>query len=122
MNRHEEIEAAWAIHDRMRYGLPIVRTPETLCRLAEAQNWRCCYCGTHLTETGSSEARATFEHIVPRKLGGEDVEDNIVVACAACNNRRGHAWWPVHTEATGLTYAFFAYPEPHWDIVWRRRG
>jgi 5-methylcytosine-specific restriction endonuclease McrA len=42
--------------------------------------FRCQYCG------GSFNARElTFEHVVPRSLGGKTAWDNIVAACDPCN-------------------------------------
>lgn len=50
-------------------------------RVAEAQNWRCCYCGER------SDA-LTLEHVVPLGSGGSNDWDNCVAACLDCNNRR----------------------------------
>lgn len=63
--------------------------------LAEAQNWRCCYCcsvmdifviGDALRMKGS---HATVEHFVPRSSGGRNAIENLVAACQTCNTRRG---------------------------------
>lgn len=65
------------------------------CRLAEAQNWRCCWCGTKCTEVPGYSHSATIEHLQPRSLGGpdhkidEDPYNNYAMACASCNHRRG---------------------------------
>lgn len=58
------------------------------CRLAEAQNWRCCWCGKHLTPVPDQKNSATIEHINPRSLGGSDEMDNLAAACSRCNSRR----------------------------------
>lgn len=42
-------------------------------------NWTCAYCG----RTGT-----TFDHILPRHLGGRTTWLNCVAACEGCNNRR----------------------------------
>jgi len=34
-------------------------------------------------------SEATFEHVIPRKHGGEDSVDNCVVTCYDCNHNRG---------------------------------
>lgn len=33
--------------------------------------------------------KATLDHFLPRALGGKDRFENIVIACASCNNARG---------------------------------
>jgi 5-methylcytosine-specific restriction endonuclease McrA len=53
-------------------------------RLAEAQNWRCCYCGLRL-----EPETATLEHVVPYGQGGMTSWDNCVVACSPCNHAVG---------------------------------
>lgn len=32
---------------------------------------------------------ATFDHIIPRSMGGRDDYNNLKLACARCNSRRG---------------------------------
>lgn len=49
-------------------------------RLAEAQNWRCCYCGC---ECGHETA--TIEHVIPLADGGEDRWMNLAMCCSPCN-------------------------------------
>lgn len=39
-------------------------------------------------DDGSDPALATAEHLVPRSRGGTDRQENVVAACAPCNNRR----------------------------------
>jgi 5-methylcytosine-specific restriction endonuclease McrA len=59
--------------------------------LAEAQNWRCCYCGlrTHTLEVRvGSPTSSTLEHVIPLISGGEDHPDNLVMACYRCNTLR----------------------------------
>lgn len=54
---------------------------------------RCVYCGvdTHRLGKGLSRspALATLDHVVPRSMGGPLNLANLVLACQACNNRRG---------------------------------
>src|SRR6185436_19917479 len=45
---------------------------------------RCQYCGRSVTR-----AEATYDHVMPRKLGGITSWDNIVIACVACNQKKG---------------------------------
>ena len=46
-------------------------------------NYTCQYCGW----IGSG---LTIDHIIPRSLGGKTSWDNVVVACQACNVRKGN--------------------------------
>jgi 5-methylcytosine-specific restriction endonuclease McrA len=41
----------------------------------------CQYCG--------SGEDLTFDHLIPRSLGGQTVWDNVVAACSPCNLRKG---------------------------------
>src|SRR5262245_53484624 len=45
---------------------------------------RCQYCGRRVVRFD-----ATYDHVVPRKLGGLTTWENIVIACVACNQRKG---------------------------------
>jgi len=45
---------------------------------------RCMYCGV-----GLALASATFDHVVPRRLGGATSWENVVIACLGCNQRKG---------------------------------
>src|ERR1700759_4506418 len=68
--------------------LNYVRVPRAIQRkisrraLFARDGWRCAYCGT-------SNARLTLDHIVPRSKGGESIWENVVTACAPCNLRKG---------------------------------
>lgn len=50
---------------------------------------RCNYCGIEL-----DPMEGTFDHVVPYKLGGENLIDNIVRCCNACNRSKGWAKSP----------------------------
>jgi 5-methylcytosine-specific restriction endonuclease McrA len=54
---------------------------------------KCAYCHT-------SEVPLQVEHLVPKSRGGSDRASNLVMACAACNQRKG-----------SRTAAEFGYPE-----------
>jgi hypothetical protein len=58
-------------------------------RLAEAQNWHCCWCGCDATHLRGKSNSATVEHIIPRSKGGSDDMENLAMACERCNTRRG---------------------------------
>jgi len=60
-----------------------------LVRLCEAQNWRCCYCGVHMTTSARRDRSPSIEHVVPRFVGGSDDWENLVAACRLCNQGRG---------------------------------
>ena len=58
-------------------------------RLAEAQNWKCCFCGCYMTEVHGSRHSVTVEHVIPKSKGGSDTAENLVASCYRCNNNRG---------------------------------
>lgn len=70
-------------------AVKIARNIHMRCKLAEAQNWKCCWCGTHCVPEPGKYNSATIEHVTPRSLGGSDEWDNLAMACAHCNHRRG---------------------------------
>ncbi|MFH1007085.1 MAG: HNH endonuclease [Candidatus Latescibacterota bacterium] len=43
---------------------------------------RCQSCGT-------VDGPLTLDHVIPKALGGKDTWENLVCACAQCNNRKG---------------------------------
>lgn len=45
---------------------------------------KCQYCGDKV-----SRAESTYDHVVPRALGGKTDWDNIVIACVECNQKKG---------------------------------
>ena len=58
-------------------------------RLAEAQNWRCCWCGIKTIEEPMQQNSITIEHVTPRCQGGADDWENYAMSCLRCNQRRG---------------------------------
>lgn len=52
---------------------------------------KCIHCGRRhqLSLDGAPHTEATVEHIVPRTHGGTDALDNIAIACARCNRKKG---------------------------------
>ena len=79
------------------------RTLETRNRLVERDGPACRWCGRLTVELGANPARRgdarTRDHVIPRCRGGSDQDDNLVLACQACNAARGAlsvaAWWAV---------------------------
>ena len=61
----------------------------TRTRLAEAQNWKCCFCGCYMTEIHSKKNSVTVEHVIPKSMGGTDDVENLAASCYRCNNNRG---------------------------------
>lgn len=53
-------------------------------RVLNRDGWICVYCGKALE--GSD---ATADHIIPKDMGGEDVESNLVACCRSDNGRKG---------------------------------
>jgi 5-methylcytosine-specific restriction endonuclease McrA len=45
---------------------------------------RCQYCGAKVPRM-----EATYDHVIPRRLGGQTRWDNIVIACYDCNQQKG---------------------------------
>ncbi|MEM6476636.1 MAG: HNH endonuclease [Pseudomonadota bacterium] len=57
-------------------------------KLAQAQNFTCCYCGRRFGAKGTRFA-ATIEHLKPKMDGGSNKQDNLAAACLHCNQHRG---------------------------------
>jgi 5-methylcytosine-specific restriction endonuclease McrA len=55
-------------------------------RVARAAGYCCGYCRTRQSIAGF---RLTVEHIIPEAKGGETVEQNLWLACHACNEFKG---------------------------------
>lgn len=54
----------------------------------ERDNWTCRYCGRSGADNFEDWNSAWFaiDHVKPRKHGGTDTPDNLVVACHTCNS------------------------------------
>lgn len=61
-------------------------------RILAAQGGCCKYCGKRL-----AIEKATFDHVVPKCLGGAGAQTNLVVSCGPCNfkkaNKPPHVWY-----------------------------
>lgn len=51
---------------------------------------KCRYCGVETVLQGPHYCRRTVDHIQPVSQGGPDTMENLVIACANCNSRRGN--------------------------------
>ena len=58
-------------------------TAADVSKILSAQNHRCFYCGTDITEHPS------VDHYIPLARGGSNWPSNLVGACADCNARKG---------------------------------
>ncbi len=58
-------------------------------RVREQFGRRCAYCCVHEDDAG---ATLTVDHHRPRAAGGDDAADNLVYACARCNDHKGAYW------------------------------
>ncbi len=56
--------------------------PLTKKNILRRDNYTCQYCGTR-------EGPMTVDHVIPKRLGGEDSWENLVCACLKCNNKKG---------------------------------
>ena len=50
--------------------------------------YRCQYCGRHMTEFRTRES-LTRDHLVPLSRGGTNEWTNVITACSPCNTRKG---------------------------------
>lgn len=58
-------------------------------RLAESQNWRCCYCGVSMNRWRKGPTLCTVEHVIPASAGGRVCWETCVAACFKCNTADG---------------------------------
>ena len=58
-------------------------TAADVSKILSAQNHRCFYCGTDITEHPS------VDHYIPLARGGSNWPSNLVGACTDCNTRKG---------------------------------
>jgi 5-methylcytosine-specific restriction endonuclease McrA len=65
----------------------MVKRPRPHVKLSKREilrrdNFTCQYCGSQVTYL-------TIDHVIPRRLGGQHVWNNLVAACPSCNHRKG---------------------------------
>lgn len=64
----------------------IKATPDQIQTLAERDGgFHCCGCGVG----GDEDGEWHVDHIIPRSIGGADVEANCQLLCKRCNSRKG---------------------------------
>ena len=80
---------------------------------------RCEYC--QLRQEDSPLAKLHIEHIVPKKHGGTDDENNLALACIDCNLHKGSNLTGLD-PLTGQVTELFHPRRHHWDDHFERRG
>lgn len=74
-------------------------------RLVRARAAECCeYC--QLQQQDSPLIALQIEHIIPRKHDGDDSPDNLALACADCNLRKGSDLAGLDSVSQALTPLF----------------
>lgn len=72
---------------------PLLEPRERIGVLFAIQHGLCHYCGKRITLTRhrdlSSDRRASIDHRIPLVGGGTETFENTVMACQACNSRKG---------------------------------
>lgn len=63
----------------------IKATPDQIRELASKGGYRCAACG----QIDYSDDHWHVDHIIPRSIGGADVEINCQLLCETCNTRKG---------------------------------
>lgn len=63
-------------------------------RLGIRANFKCEYCGKDLLASVENYKEWNFDHIIPKKHGGTDDDENIAVACRTCNVSVKSRWNP----------------------------
>jgi 5-methylcytosine-specific restriction endonuclease McrA len=73
----------------VRLSRPVARHTQRVkfsrANVLARDRWRCQYCGQRFRGD-----ELTYEHVVPRSQGGRTTWENIVMACVACNRRKGN--------------------------------
>jgi 5-methylcytosine-specific restriction endonuclease McrA len=102
-------EKAQVISEKVIRLLEYIRLPLAKMRIskpsramiyARDQN-KCQYCG--------STRRLTIDHVLPKSRGGDDSWANMVVACSACNTKKGDKL----LEHTGMRLARKPFTPPN---------
>jgi len=62
--------------------VPHKRIMLTRKNILTRDNHHCQYCG-------GSRGSMTVDHVIPKRLGGQEAWENLVCACSKCNNRKG---------------------------------
>ncbi len=80
---------------------------------------RCEYC--HLHQDQSPLAMLQIEHIIPRKHGGSDNEDNLALACIDCNLAKSSNLTGIDPQTGRVTLLFHPRTQ-NWSDHFEQRG
>ena len=80
---------------------------------------RCEYCRLH--QDDSPLALLHIEHVIPKKHGGSDDDDNLALACIDCNLHKGPNLTGFDPETGQLTRLFHPRQQT-WDDHFTRNG
>jgi len=58
------------------------KTPAKIARVSSKTNGRCAYCG-------SGHGSMVLDHVIPKSSGGGNADENLLLACWACNASKG---------------------------------
>jgi hypothetical protein len=88
--------------------------------IRERANCLCEYC--HSSEEASASL-FTFDHLLPRSLGGNDTKENLALACHRCNGRRYNFMDGLDPE-TGAVVSLFNPRLDNWcqHFIWSADG
>ncbi|PSF29354.1 HNH endonuclease [Aphanothece hegewaldii CCALA 016] len=88
--------------------------------IRERARYVCEYC--HSLEMLSAN-RFTFDHVIPKSLGGSDNIDNLALACRRCNERRYNFVAGVDPETQAIVPIFNPRQQSWKDhFMWRDQG
>lgn len=74
-----------------RKSVRVFRRHKLFNQLMDAQNGECIHCGglMNITRCRQASEEATWEHLIPTSAGGTSKPQNLALAHALCNQRRG---------------------------------
>jgi hypothetical protein len=76
---------------RPRRSKTAATTARKIRQLAERDGWTCHLCGEPINPgKRTGHQRATLDHLTPRSLGGRNGIENLKLAHAICNSKRGN--------------------------------
>lgn len=106
----EQVEAARGV-DRFRKEL--TRDAALIKAIRARDGSTCRYCAVEVNwKDRKSSIGGTYDHVVPVSKGGDNSYENVVVACRACNSRKGAK----STKEAGMPLLNLAGSSPGADI------